>query len=56
MKLATIDNRQAALDYAAKGWSVLPLLPKKKDPHFDLIKQAYLSATTDLSHVKFSCL
>lgn len=53
MKLATIDNRQAALDYAAKGWSVLPLLPKKKDPHFDLIKQAYLSATTDSKLINF---
>jgi len=53
MKLTTLDNRQAALNYAAMGWSVLPLLPNKKDPHFDLIKRAYLSATTDTDLINF---
>jgi len=46
MKLDT-SNRSTALDYAERGWAVLPLLPRKKDPHFDLAQRAYLSATTD---------
>ena len=52
MKLET-NTRQVALDYAARGWAVMPLLPGKKDPHFDLIKKAYLSATTDKSLIDF---
>lgn len=43
----------AALEYAARGWHVLPLKANKKDPHFDLIKKAYLSATTDTDLIKF---
>ena len=53
MKLATQDSRQAALDYANQGWAVLPLLPNKKDPHFDLCQRAYLSATTDNKLINF---
>jgi len=51
--MITIDSRQAALDYAAKGWAVLPLKPKMKDPHFDLVKGAYLGATTDTKLIDF---
>ena len=52
MKLET-NTREVALEYAAKGWSVLPLLPGKKDPHFDLCQRAYLSATTDEKLINF---
>ena len=52
MKLAT-NSRQAALEYADRGWAVLPLLPNKKDPHFDLCQRAYLSATTDQKLINF---
>ena len=52
MKLKT-SARSAALEYAQNGWSVLPVLPKKKDPHFDLIKNAYLSATKDIDLINF---
>jgi hypothetical protein len=52
MKLAT-NSRQAALEYADRGWAVMPLLPKKKDPHFDLCQRAYLSATTDQKLINF---
>jgi hypothetical protein len=52
MKL-DLGSRQAALEYAEKGWAVLPLLPKKKDPHFDLCQRAYLSATTDNKLINF---
>ena len=31
----------------------MPLKAKKKDPHFDLIKNAYLGATTDPSLIEF---
>ena len=48
-----VNNLDAALEYASKGWHVLPLKAKKKDPHFDLIKKAYLSATTDPELIKF---
>lgn len=41
------------MEYAEKGWHVLPLKPKKKDPHFDLVKNAYLSATLDKDLIKF---
>lgn len=51
--MITIDSRQTALDYAAKGWAVMPLKSKKKDPHFDLIKNAYLGATTDPELINF---
>lgn len=43
----------AAASYLLKDWKVMPLLPKKKDPHFDLIKKAYLDATTDWELIKF---
>ena len=52
MKLAT-NSRQAALEYADRGWAVMPLLPNKKDPHFDLCQRAYLSATTDQKLINF---
>ena len=52
MKLDT-GSREAALEYADRGWAVLPLLPKKKDPHFDLCQRAYLSATTDQKLINF---
>ena len=52
MKLDT-NTRQAALDYADRGWAVMPLLPNKKDPHFDLCRRAYLSATTDHKLINF---
>lgn len=48
-----VGNLDAALEYASKGWHVLPLKANKKDPHFDLIKKAYLSATTDPELIKF---
>jgi hypothetical protein len=51
--LGTMNNRQTALEYAAKGWSVMPLKASKKDPHFDLIKGAYLGATTDAELINF---
>jgi len=34
--LLDTSNRGTTLDYAQRGWAVLPLLPRKKDPHFDL--------------------
>lgn len=52
MKL-DIGSRQAAIEYAERGWAVLPLLPRKKDPHFDLVQRAYLSATTDSELINF---
>ena len=52
MKLET-GSQQAAYDYADKGWAVLPLLPNKKDPHFDLCHRAYLSASTDHKLIDF---
>ena len=51
--LLDTGSREAALEYAHKGWAVLPLLPNKKDPHFDLCQRAYLSATTDQELINF---
>lgn len=45
--------KESALEYAQKGWAVMPLKAKKKDPHFDLIKNAYLGATTDEALIEF---
>jgi len=53
MLLETKGSREAALEYAERGWAVLPLLPRKKDPHFDLAQRAYLSATTDKKIINF---
>jgi hypothetical protein len=52
MKLQN-NTREMALEYAARGWAVMPLLPGKKDPHFDLCQRAYLSATTDEKLINF---
>lgn len=52
MKL-DLGSRNTALEYAERGWAVLPLLPRKKDPHFDLAQRAYLSATTDQKLINF---
>jgi hypothetical protein len=52
MKLET-NTREMALEYADRGWAVMPLLPNKKDPHFDLCRRAYLSATTDHKLINF---
>jgi hypothetical protein len=52
MKTA-IGMKESALEYAQKGWAVMPLKSKKKDPHFDLIKNAYLGATTDEALIEF---
>lgn len=38
---------EAALAYQARGWHVLPLKSKSKDPNHDLIKHAHLSATAE---------
>jgi hypothetical protein len=51
--MITIDTRKEALDYALRGWAVMPLLPKQKEPHFDLIRGAYLGASTDSSLINF---
>ena len=51
--MITIDTRQQALDYADRGWAVMPLLPNQKEPHFDLIKGAYLGASKDLNLINF---
>jgi hypothetical protein len=47
------NTREMALEYADRGWAVMPLLPNKKDPHFDLCRRAYLSATTDHKLINF---
>ena len=47
------NNLGHAAKYLLNGWSVMPLKRKSKEPHFDLIKSAYLSATTDWELVKF---
>lgn len=41
-----------ALDYAEKGWHVLPVKPNGKDPYFDLAPRAYLSATNDAATIE----
>jgi hypothetical protein len=52
-QLLTNHVLSTAADYVAKGWKVLPLKPKSKDPHFDLIKRAYLDASNDMDIVNF---
>jgi hypothetical protein len=47
------STRGFALEYAQRGWHVLPLKPKKKDPHFDLAQKAYLSASIDHKLIDF---
>ena len=52
MKTA-IGTKEAALEYAQRGWAVMPLQSNKKEPHFGLIKNAYLGATTDQALIEF---
>ena len=40
-------------EYIYNGWKVMPLKPKSKDPHFNLIKRAYLDATDNLDLLSF---
>jgi hypothetical protein len=42
-----------AAEYIYNGWKVMPLKSKSKDPHFDLIKRAYLDATDNWEVLKF---
>lgn len=51
--MKTIDRLEAALAYAERGWQVLPLKPKSKDPHFDLVKGAYKGASDDVNLINF---
>ena len=55
LTVAAEENSQlgAAARYLLNGWSVMPLKARSKEPHFDLIKKAYLSATTDWELIKF---
>ncbi|CAB4218860.1 Prim_Pol domain containing protein [uncultured Caudovirales phage] len=39
--------------YARQGWFVLPLKPKTKEPHFELIRNGFKSASTDLAMIDF---
>lgn len=41
-----------AEEFIAMGWHVLPLKAKSKDPNFNLIKKAYLSASKDLDVIR----
>ncbi len=36
-----------AIDYANRGWFILPLTPKQKTPHYKLARNGYKSATND---------
>jgi hypothetical protein len=51
--LQKTDTRQVAIDLADRGWFVMPLLPKSKEPHFDICQRAFLSATTDKKLINF---
>lgn len=42
-----------AAEYIYDGWKVLPLKPNSKDPHFSLIKRAYLDASNEWDMLKF---
>jgi hypothetical protein len=53
LKIEAENTLNAAESYIGKGWAVMPCLPKSKEPHFGLIKRAYLDATKDLDLVKF---
>lgn len=52
MMLITSEIQAAAFDYAARGWAVMPLKPCSKEPHFDLIKNAYKGASFDLGVIE----
>lgn len=52
MTLQLLENTQstlldAALDYARRGWAVMPVASGSKEPNHNLIRRGYLSATTD---------
>ena len=42
----------AALDYAARGWHVLPLKPKGKEPLGALVRRGFKDASTDPSCIR----
>lgn len=50
-------RRQVLLEEAKKltnqGFWVMPLMPNRKEPHFDLIKRGHLDATTDIDLINF---
>ena len=43
---------EAALSYAAHGWSVLPLRPNDKKPDGDLVPHGFMDATTDAAIIR----
>lgn len=53
--MSTMSDCAVVLDvahtYLDRGWHVLPVKPRHKDPHFDFAPRAYLSATDDHDRV-----
>lgn len=47
-----LSLEKAALAYISMGWPVLPLLPKKKEPHGKLVPKGLTQATMDLGIVR----
>jgi hypothetical protein len=45
--MKTINTIDTAFDYADKGWHVLPVRPRSKEPIGKLARFGHLSATTD---------
>jgi putative DNA primase/helicase len=52
LKLNSLSLEDAALAYISKGWFVLPLLPKGKQPYGKLVPNGVLQATDDLGQVR----
>ena len=48
LELQTDEIIEAAHDYIDRGWAVMPLKARSKEPNHNLIRRAYLDATLDL--------
>lgn len=52
ISINTLTLERAALAYVSMGWPVLPLLPRKKEPHGKLVPHGNTQATLDLGTVR----
>lgn len=50
--LGEFDCLACALEYAARGWPVFPLIKGQKEPHGEHARHGFLDATTDALRIK----
>ena len=48
--MVQLETKEQALDYVSRGWPILPLRPRDKEPHYDCLKAVY--GTKEWAHLR----